>query len=99
MSHLGHRRMHSRVKAGCACSICGMEIVCFIFCGGVGGEEGAVFLFSTIFELFDLSIPFFLFFSLSFFLFLGDGFILNGNSQSAVKFKTTNRPAVQGNSL
>ena len=37
------------------------------------------------------------FFSSSFFLFLGDGLILDGNSQRAVNTKTTNLPAIQGN--
>ena len=32
----------NRAKAGCACSMCGMEVVCFFLWGGGGMEEGVL---------------------------------------------------------
>ena len=50
------------------------------------------FLVSLGSSLFGLS-----FYSFSFFFFMDDGLILDGNTQKAVKFKTTNLTAIHGN--
>ena len=79
-----------------ACAEWGLSFFCGRGEGGWGrGDWGVqVFLASSVFDLF---IPFGFIFSFSFFLFLVDSLILDGNSQRAVKSKTTNLSADQLN--
>ena len=75
--------INSVAKTGCACSICGMG-VSFEGCAGEGAREdwsplSSIYLFLSSFFL-VLFLP---------------HLVVDGNCQKAVKFKTTNLPAIQ----
>ena len=68
--------INSKAQAGCACSIVGMWVVCFL---------GGCYWSPDLRSIYSVSVFFFVFF-----LFLGDGLILDGYSQRTIKSKTTN---------